>query len=95
MHNLDIGYQKASHKTELIVKDEEARRLKLRSQLLRNDNATIKDDLAKKEERIKELVAQHEALQEQLHSASEKARQQENRMRSLERELANLKVGHT
>lgn len=53
----------------------------------------MKDDLAQKEKRVKELVAQHEALQEQLHSASEKARQQENRMRSLERQLSNLKVG--
>jgi len=92
MHSLDIGYQTATHKTEILVKDEEARRLKLRSQLLRNDNATIKEDLARKEERIKELLAQHEALQKQLHRTSEKARQQENRTRSLERELANVKV---
>ena len=94
MHSLDIGYQTATHKTEILVKDEEARRLKLRSQLLRNDNATIKEDLARKEERIRELVAQHEAVLEQLHRTSEKARQQENRTRSLERELANVKVSH-
>ncbi len=92
MHNLDTGYRKTSHQTELVIKDEEARRLKLRSLLLRDENAAIKDDLARKEERIKKLLAQHEAVQEQLQITSEKARQQENRMRSQARELADLKV---
>jgi hypothetical protein len=78
----------------LIIRDEEARRLKLRSQLLRNDNATVKEDLARKEERIQELLAQHDAMQEHLHRTSEKARQQDIRTRGLERELANLKVGY-
>lgn len=91
IHNLDIGYQKTSHRAELIVKDEEARRLKLRGLLLRDENSAINDTLAQKEEIIKKLLAQHEGIQEQLHSTSEKARQQELRMRSQARELTNLK----
>lgn len=92
IHNLDIGYQKTSHRAELIVKDEEARRLKLQGLLLRDENSAINDTLAQKEEIIKKLLAQHEDIQEQLQSTSEKARQQELRMRSQARELTNLKA---
>ncbi|KAB5515247.1 hypothetical protein GE09DRAFT_1160668 [Coniochaeta sp. 2T2.1] len=91
MHKLDTGYHKTCHQTELVVKDEQVRRLKLRAVLLRDDIAALEDELRHKEERIKKLLLQHDAIQDQLHATAEKARQQENQMRSQARELANAK----
>lgn len=66
--------------------------MKLRTLLLRGDNATIRDELALKEEHIKQLVAKHDAIHEQLQNSTQKAHTQEKQMRIQARELANLRA---
>jgi hypothetical protein len=95
MHNLDIKYQQAVHECDLVVKTEEARRLKVRSMLLRDETSGVKDQLAQRDLRVKELVEQIEDVRSQLDSAQEKSRRQDNLMQSQAREITNLKVNLT
>ncbi len=92
LHNLDIKHQNASHQRELVVKDEEARRIETRNVLLRNDNASLQDCIGQKESRINQLTGQCQGLRLQLDSASEACREQEMQMRIQTRELSTLKV---
>ncbi|KAH6842514.1 hypothetical protein B0I37DRAFT_345584 [Chaetomium sp. MPI-CAGE-AT-0009] len=91
MHNLDMKYRQASHDCDLVVKEEEARRLKLRSMVLRDETSGVKDQLAQRDLRVKELVVQIDDVRSQLDSALEKSRRQENLMQSQAREITNLK----
>jgi chromosome segregation ATPase len=95
MHNLDIKYQQAIHECDLVVKTEEARRLKVRSMVLRDETTGVKDQLAQSNLRVKELVEQIEDVRSQLDSAQEKSRRQDNLMQSQAREITNLKVNLT
>lgn len=52
----------------------------------------MRDNLAQKEGQIKELLVELDAIHEQLHHTTETTRQQDNQIRTRERELANLKV---
>lgn len=92
MHNLDMKYQQAIHECDLVVRTEEARRLKVRSMVLRDETSGAKDQLAQKDLRVKELVEQIEDVRSQLDSAHEKSRRQDNLMQSQAREITNLKV---
>ena len=95
MHNLDKEYQKAIHECDLVVKTEEARRLKVRSMVLRDETSGVKDQLAQRDLRVKELVEQIEDVRSQLDNAQEKSRRQDNLMQSQTREITNLKVNLT
>jgi predicted RNase H-like nuclease (RuvC/YqgF family) len=75
-----------------VVKDEEARRLKLRSMILRDETSTLNDQLAQKDARIKQLVDQLDDVRSQLDGAQEKSRRQDKLMQSQAREISNLKV---
>ncbi|KAH6617322.1 hypothetical protein F5144DRAFT_586168 [Chaetomium tenue] len=91
MHNLDMKYQQAIHECDLVVRTEEARRLKVRSMVLRDETSGAKDQLAQRDLRVKELVEQIEDVRSQLDSAHEKSRRQDNLMQSQAREITNLK----
>ncbi|KAK3295042.1 uncharacterized protein B0H64DRAFT_200795 [Chaetomium fimeti] len=91
MHNLDMKYRQATHDCDLVVKNEETRRLKLRSMVLRDETSGVKDQLAQRDLRVKELVAQIDDVRSQLDSAQEKSRRQDNLMQSQAREITNLK----
>lgn len=95
MHNFDIKYQQAIHECDLVVKAEEARRLKVRSMVLRDETSGVKDQLAQRDLRVKELVEQIEDIRSQLDSAQEKSRRQDNLTQSQAREITNLKVNLT
>jgi 21S rRNA (uridine2791-2'-O)-methyltransferase len=92
MHDLDLKYRRTAHECDLLVKDEEARRLKLRSMVLRDETSGLKDHLAQRDVRIKELVEQVDDVRGQLDGAQEKSRRQDKLMQSQAREIANLKV---
>lgn len=61
--------------------------------LHRDEASSLRDLLAQKDARIKELVDQVDDIRSQLDSAREKSRRQDNLMRTQSREIANLKVG--
>ncbi|KAK1762368.1 hypothetical protein QBC33DRAFT_283555 [Phialemonium atrogriseum] len=91
MRILDTRYQNITHQHSIVVKDEEARRLKLRSVLLQNENGTLKDQLAQKDDQVTQLITKCDAFHGQLEAAAQKCRQHETQMRIQARELSNLK----
>lgn len=93
MHDLDVKYQQTIHQFDLLVKDEEARRLRLRSMILRDEAAELRDHLAQNNARIKDLVEQIDDSRRQLDASQEKSRRQEKAIQSQAREINNLKVG--
>ena len=87
-----MKYRHTIHECDLLVKDEGARRLKLRNMVLDDDASVLRDQLAQKDGRIQELFAQFDDVRSQLDGAHEKSRRQDNLMQSQAREIANLKV---
>lgn len=92
IHELDIKYRESTHKTEILVKDEETRRMRLRSMVLSDEAASLKGAVAQRESRIKSLAEQTSDARAQLDSLQEKCRRQEKMMQNQAREIANLKV---
>ncbi len=92
LHSLDMNYRVTRHKTDLLVKEEEARRLKLRGVLLRNENASLKDQISQRDSHIRKLSEQADDTRGQLESIQEKCRRQEKMMQTQSRDIANLKV---
>ncbi|ROV95723.1 hypothetical protein VMCG_07609 [Cytospora schulzeri] len=66
IHQLDLKYRGAMHQTDLVLKDEEARRLKLRLLVIRDEADTLRDQLADKDNRIRQLSKQYDDLRAQL-----------------------------
>ncbi|KAK0755551.1 hypothetical protein N5P37_011953, partial [Trichoderma harzianum] len=66
LHALDLEYQQNRHKTDLISRDEDARRLQLRVLLLRDENARLQDKCAAKDEEIKDLSRDGDQLRVEL-----------------------------
>lgn len=94
IHNLGLKYQNGIHQTELVSRDEEARRLKLRVLSLRDENAMIKDKLLQKDARITSSSKQGDQVRAKLDDAKETARSQEARLKKQAMEINNLKVGY-
>lgn len=92
LHDLDLKYRQSVHDCDLLVKDEDARRLKLRSMVLRDEAALVKDRVAHRDARINELLEQIEDVRIQLQGAEEKSRRQDKLIQAHSREIANLKV---
>jgi len=87
-----MRYTRSTHKADLLAKDEESRRLKLRGVLLRDENSSLKDQLAQKDARIKSLVDQVDDVRGQLESVQQKCSRQDKMMQTQSREISNLKV---
>lgn len=66
LHDLEIQYQKSRHDTELIDRDEEARRLQLRVLLLEDENTQLQDRCAAKIDEIKTLSRRNDKLRVKL-----------------------------
>jgi 21S rRNA (uridine2791-2'-O)-methyltransferase len=75
-----------------LIKDEEARRVKLRGMLLGDEATSLKEQLAKRDSRLKELVDAVEDTRIQLEGAQERCRRQDMLVASQARQIANLKV---
>ena len=88
-----MAYQETLRKAELIIKDEGARRLRLRILMLENENDDLHEQLALGDDRIDLLEQESQELRGQLDRAQEDVLRQENELRIQARELNNLKVG--
>ncbi|KAK4159314.1 hypothetical protein QBC43DRAFT_373925 [Cladorrhinum sp. PSN259] len=91
LHELDLAYRESAHQCSLISKDEEARRLKVRTMLVQGEASSLKDQLSQRDARIKDLVDQADDVRSQLDSIQEKCRRQDKVMQTQNREIANLK----
>ncbi|CAN8105928.1 unnamed protein product [Discula destructiva] len=89
---LDMKYQDSMHQTGLVVKDEEARRLELRVVVLRDEAATLRDQLADKDSRIRKLSQQHDDLCVQLERLNQTCAKQDTQLRSQARQQSELKA---
>lgn len=92
LSDLSLNHQKNVHKIEMVNRDEETRRLKLRLLSLRDERASLKDKLAQKESRISLLAGQGDEVQTELEEAREKLRTQDVKFKKQSNELATLKV---
>lgn len=92
VQDLDLKYRRAVHECDILVRDEEARRLKVRSIILQDEATGFRDQLAQRDIRIKDLIEQISDFRDQLAAVDEKSRRQDNIMQSQMREIANLKV---
>lgn len=92
IHVLDLKYQDTTHQTNLVVKDEEARRLKLRVVVLRDEAATLRDQLADKDSRIRKLSKQYDDIRVQLDQLNQTCINQETQLRLQARQQSELKV---
>lgn len=90
--HLERAYEENLRKSELIVKDEAARRLKVRLLALEHDNDDLHEQLAQEEDRIDELEQAGEELRAQLEEAQENSSRFEAEMRTQARIIHNLKV---
>ena len=89
---LELAYQETLLKTDLIVKDEAVRRLRLRILLLEGENNDLHEQLALADDRIDVLEQEGEELRVQFEETQEDSRRHESELRSQTRELNILKV---
>ena len=80
------------HQATVIVKEEETRRHRLRSVLLRDENATLRYDIAQKEIRIKKLVQDYEDIRSQLDAVNRTCQEQQKQLQAQARNQSSLKV---
>src|SRR5689334_23121947 len=92
--SLELAYQENLRNTEMIMKDEGARRLRLRILLLENENDELHEQLAVGDDRNDLLEQTTAELRDQLSDTQEDFRRQEAELRVQGRELNNLKVNH-
>lgn len=92
IHLLDLKYHGAMHQTDLIVKDEEARRLKLRVIVLRDEVAVLRDQLAEKDDRMSNLSQQYDDIRAQLDHMNQTCQDQADQLRTQARQHSDLKV---
>ena len=92
---LEMAYQETLRNTDVIIKDEGARRLRLRILMLENENDDLHEQLALGDDRIDVLEQEGGELRGLLEQAQEDVCRQETEIRTQTRELQNLKVGIT
>ncbi|TVY22411.1 hypothetical protein LHYA1_G008524 [Lachnellula hyalina] len=93
--SLEVAYQEALRNTESIVKDEAARRLRLRILMLENENDDLHEQLALGDDRIDVLEQEGDELREQLERAHDEIQRHEADARVQTRELNNLRAALT
>lgn len=92
LQQLETLYQQTLHGTELIVKDEDSRRLRLQILLMEEDMAEINEQLSSDDERINDLEQERDELKIQLEQGEEEARRMDGSLRTTVREVSGLKV---
>jgi predicted RNase H-like nuclease (RuvC/YqgF family) len=87
-----MAYQETLRNADMIIKDEDARRLRVRILMLENENDDLHEELALGDDRIDVLEQESEELRGQLRHAQEDACRHEAEIRIRARELQNLKA---
>ncbi|KPM44610.1 hypothetical protein AK830_g1943 [Neonectria ditissima] len=90
--DLAMNHQENVHKIDLVNKDEDSRRLKLRVLSLRDENALLKDKVAQRDSRLSLLDRQGDNVLAELEEARENAKLQDARLKKQANELAALKT---
>lgn len=94
LHELEMRHQSNASSSDLLVKDEDVRRLKLRILMLRDENNSLRDQIAQNTDAGTKLAAKCDDLSAQLRAKIEVVRLQEKQLRKQEREFSQLQVSH-
>lgn len=89
---LELNLERSKHSIEVVVKDEEIRKLRVRQCLLQDENSDLHEQLEEEQTRSDHL---EQALEEALGQFDEQKVKTEtalNQIRTQSREIANLKV---
>jgi hypothetical protein len=89
---MELAYQENLLKTDIIIKDEAARRLRLRILLLESENDDLHEQLALADDRIDVLEQEGEQVRRQFEDTHEHAQKMESELRVQTREVSTLKV---
>ncbi|KAI3326279.1 hypothetical protein HD806DRAFT_520906 [Xylariaceae sp. AK1471] len=92
LHDLELKHQKNASETDLLVKDEDVRRLRLRILLLKDENTALRDQVDLNNSINAKLLAQCGNLSAQIESKMTLVRSQEEQLGKQEREYSNLKA---
>lgn len=87
-----MKHQRDSIQSTIIVKDEEVRRSKVRSTVLRSDVATLRTQASQQSERYEKLSQQHSDARSKLTTATKKCSEQDKKLKIQTREIAALKA---
>lgn len=94
LHALDLEYQQNRHKTDLISRDEDARRLQLRVLLLRDENTRLQDKCAAKDEEIRALSRDGDQLRVELDEFKAQNEPKDAQIKDAAIEADDPAVGH-
>jgi c-di-GMP-related signal transduction protein len=89
---LELAYQESIQKSDLVLKDEDARRLRLRILLLEDENDQLHEQLAFEDDRVVALEQDRAGLQKLLEEAKADLRRRDGEVRTQARELNNMRV---
>ncbi|KAK8124569.1 ribosomal RNA large subunit methyltransferase J [Apiospora kogelbergensis] len=92
LHELEMRHQSDSSQSDLLIKDEDVRRLKLRILMLRDENSLLRDQIAHNTDAGAKLAAKCDDLSAQLRAKIEVVRLQEKQLRKQEREFSQLQT---
>lgn len=91
--NLELNLERSKHSVEVVVKDEEIRKLRVSQCLLQDDNNDLHEQLEEEQARSDELESALDEALIQLDEQKAESEAAQNQIRTQAREVANLKVG--
>ncbi|KAI8960995.1 hypothetical protein F5Y11DRAFT_328081 [Daldinia sp. FL1419] len=92
IHDLQLRHQINHSNTELLNKDEDVRRLRVRILMLRDENTSLREEIAHNNDTHNKLSAKCDDLGGQIEAKMDVIRSQEKQLRKQEREYSNLKA---
>ncbi|KAI0206719.1 hypothetical protein F4808DRAFT_405045 [Astrocystis sublimbata] len=92
IHDLELKHQKNTHDTDILVKDEDVRRLRVRILLLRDENAALQDQVDLNDSANTKLASRCDSLNAELEAKVDMVRSQEEELRKQEREYISLRA---
>ncbi|KAK1674827.1 hypothetical protein BDP55DRAFT_583979 [Colletotrichum godetiae] len=91
-HELEMKHQQHIHKAQLIVKEEDTRRQKVTKQVLLDENATLREQLAEREAQINQLSDKFDQTRSDLESLQATNRDQDTQLKAQKREFGHIKA---
>jgi hypothetical protein len=91
-HYLELAYQRSTQELKLILKDEDARRLRLRILLLEDLNDQLHQQLNIEGDRVNAMEKDQARVQELLKEAEAGLRRRDGEARKQTRELGDMRV---
>ncbi|PHH51682.1 hypothetical protein CFIMG_004473RAa [Ceratocystis fimbriata CBS 114723] len=92
IHALELKAQAQSHDTEISVKEEDKRRLRVKSQMAQDDKADMSQKLRGKEAEIEGLTAKCYDLESKLEASEQKCHKLDGQVKSQSRDLSLLRA---